>query len=50
MVKTVLHSVPPLEGRGFPTPTGNSLTSAGGPTILLNSDTLYLELASDPTD
>lgn len=33
----------------FPTPR-KSVTLAGCPTIWLNADTIYMEIASDPTD
>lgn len=39
----------PMWGKGVPTPTSNSLTAAGCPTIQANSDTIYQEVESDPT-
>ena len=39
-----------LQGEGLPPkPPSNSCTQAGGPRIQLNSDTIHLEIASDPT-
>ena len=38
-----------MKGVGVPTPPSNSLTSAGCPMIQLNSNTIYLEIASHPT-
>ena len=37
-------------GEGFHTPPNNTSVPAGCPTIQLNSDTIYLKIASDPTD
>lgn len=48
MVAKVLHSVPVVRGGvevGFI--PSNSATPSGYPTIQLNSDTIYLEIASD---
>ena len=52
----VLHSVPMAGmgvrvrvGKGVPTPTNTSWIPAGCPTVQLNSDTIYLDIASYST-
>lgn len=40
----------PIHECFFPTPPGNSPAPAGCLTIQLDSDTIYMETVSDPTD
>lgn len=48
-VITILHPIPTMWIFPSHRPISYSMTPAGYPTMQLNSDTTYLELALDPT-